>query len=92
MVGILLSFWDGLFSGAMLVSGSVVVLVSDSGAVVQSAVDCRLHILFSPVSCAFHARRFLLLDWPAHCVAIRIPTRSWPRRPLNLPTRNGNPG
>ena len=25
MVGILVSFWDGLFSGAMLVSGSVII-------------------------------------------------------------------
>ena len=30
MVGILISFWDGLFSGAMLVSGRVVIFVSAS--------------------------------------------------------------
>ena len=58
MVGILVSFWDGLFSGAMLVSGRVKIDTSHHSSIF--GVPCELRNVGNPENLAGQLLQFIL--------------------------------
>ena len=79
MVGILVSFWDCQFSGAMLVSGNVIILQHFS-----KIKDTQTNV--TPT----HSTSDGTLDITLHHNSLRIMTRLWFPRNLFFPNKQSN--
>ena len=67
MVEILISFWEGLFSGAMLVSGRVFVEYSNSGLCMFlpfRPIDKCLHIMISELIKSYCIYIYIYILYP----------------------------